>query len=88
MSLPIPTFPALLQRFFMQRLMQQKHVSAHTISSYRDTFRLLLCFVQKRLHTAPERLDFAKLDATLVGAFLTELEKTREIGRASWRERV
>ena len=79
MTASIPTFSALLQRFFMQRLMQQKRVSAHTISSYRDTFRLLLRFVQKRLHTAPERLDFAKLDATLVGAFLTELEKTRGV---------
>jgi site-specific recombinase XerD len=47
----LPTFPALLQRFFTQRLMQQKRVSAHTISSYRDTFRLLLRFAQKRLRT-------------------------------------
>ena len=42
----LPTFPALLQRFFTQRLMQQKRVSAHTISSYRDTFRLLLRFAR------------------------------------------
>ena len=44
----IPTFPTLLQRFFTQRLMQEKRVSANTISSYRDTFRLLLRFAQKR----------------------------------------
>ena len=31
MTLALPTFPALLQRFFTQRLMQQKRVSAHTI---------------------------------------------------------
>ena len=36
----IPTFPTLLQRFFTRRLMQEKRVSANTISSYRDTFRL------------------------------------------------
>ena len=42
MTPALPTFPALLQKFFTQRLMQQKRVSAHTISSYRDTFRLLL----------------------------------------------
>ena len=53
MTASIPTFPTLLQRFFTQRLMQQKRVSAHTISSYRDTFRLLLRFAQKRLHTPP-----------------------------------
>ncbi|EYU03575.1 Mobile element protein [Pseudomonas aeruginosa PA99] len=75
----IPAFPGLLQRFFTQRLMQQKRVSAHTISSYRDTFRLLLRFVQKRLHISPDRLDFEKLDAPLIAAFLGELEKTRGV---------
>lgn len=75
----LPTFPVLLQRFFTQRLMQQKRVSAHTISSYRDTFRLLLRFAQKRLRTSPDRLDFEKLDAPFIAAFLNELENTRGI---------
>jgi len=48
MTASIPTFPTLLQRFFTQRLMQEKRVSANTISSYRDTFRLLLRFAQIR----------------------------------------
>lgn len=79
MTPPIPTFATLLQRFFTQRLMQQKRVSAHTISSYRDTFRLLLRFAQKRLRTSPDRLAFEKLDAPLVAAFLNDLEKTRGV---------
>lgn len=79
MNSSIPIFPVLLQKFFTQRLMQQKRVSAHTISSYRDTFRLLLRFVQKRLHTSPDRLAFEKLDAPLVAAFLNEQEKTRSV---------
>ena len=41
-----PTFPALLARYFTQRLVQQRQASAHTIASYRDTFRLLLQFGQ------------------------------------------
>lgn len=77
MTPSIPTFPTLLQRFFTQRLMQQKQVSAHTISSYRDTFRLLLRFAQKRLRTPPEKLAFEKLDAPFIAAFLNELEKGR-----------
>jgi len=32
----------LLESFFLQRLMQQRQASPHTISSYRDTFRQLL----------------------------------------------
>lgn len=75
----LPTFPALLQRFFTQRLMQQKRVSAHTISSYRDTFRLLLRFAQKRLRTSPDRLALEMIDAPFVSAFLNELEKTRSV---------
>ena len=34
-----PNFGVLLERFFTQRLMQQRQASAHTIASYRDTFK-------------------------------------------------
>jgi site-specific recombinase XerD len=79
-TIAMPTFPALLQRFFTQRLMQQKRVSAHTIRSYRDTFRLLLHFARKRFRTSPDRLAFEKIDAPFISAFLTEIEKTRGVG--------
>jgi site-specific recombinase XerD len=79
MTASIPTFPTLLQWFFTQRLMQEKRVSANTISSYRDTFRLLLRFAQKRLRTAPDKLAFEKLDAPFIAAFLNELEKERGV---------
>ena len=78
-SAPIPTFATLLQQFFTQRLMQQKRVSAHTIKSYRDTFRMLLRFAQERLHTSPDRLTFEMIDAPFISAFLAELEKTRGV---------
>jgi site-specific recombinase XerD len=67
----------LLERFFTQRLMQQRQASPHTISSYRDTFRLLLTFTQARLRTPPARLAFDQLDAPLIVAFLDHLEKHR-----------
>ena len=62
--------PALLQSFFTTRLMTQRKVSPHTIASYRDTFRLLLQFAQKRLRKAPSQLALDDLDASLVGASL------------------
>jgi site-specific recombinase XerC len=46
----------LLERFFLQRLMQQRQVSPHTVASYRDTFCRLLKFAQQRLHQAPSQL--------------------------------
>jgi len=69
----------LLERFFTQRLMQQRQVSPHTISSYRDTFRLFLKYVQKVLHKAPSQLKFEEIDAPLIVAFLDHLEDQREI---------
>jgi site-specific recombinase XerD len=67
----------LLERFFTQRLMQQRKASPHTIKSYRDTFRQFLTFAQRRLHQPPSRLDFEQIDAPLVTTFLEELEKQR-----------
>jgi len=67
----------LLERFFTQRLMQQRQASPHTISSYRDTFRQFLTFAQQRLHQPPSRLNFEQIDAPLIVAFLEELEQHR-----------
>lgn len=74
-----PTFPALLERFFTQRLMQQRQASTHTIASYRDTFRLLLQFAQKRLRKPPCSLSLEDIDAPIVVDFLDELEKLRDV---------
>jgi site-specific recombinase XerD len=74
-----PSFATLLERFFTQRLMQQRQASAHTIASYRDTFRLLLEFVQRRLHKAPSALALEDIDAPLVTAFLEEQEQVRGV---------
>lgn len=73
----------LLERFFTQRLMQQRQASPHTISSYRDTFRMLLKFVQQRLHTPPVRLTFEAVDAPLIVVFLDHLEKHRGLSARS-----
>jgi len=73
------SFPTLLQRFFTQRLMQQRRASPHTISSYRDTFRLLLRFAQAQLGKPPSQLALEHIDAPFVAAFLKDLENGRGI---------
>ena len=77
------SFPALLERFFTQRLMQQRRASPHTISSYRDTFRQFLKFVERRLHKPPSRLMFEEIDAPLIVAFLDSLEKQQGVSTRS-----
>lgn len=74
-----PSFAGLLQGFFTQRLMQQRQASPHTIASYRDAFRLLLRFAQGRLRKAPSVLSLEDVDASLILAFLDELESIRGI---------
>jgi site-specific recombinase XerD len=71
------SFPILLERFFTQRLMQQRRASPHTIASYRDSFRLLLRFAQARLGKLLTRLAFEQIDAPMIGAFLDDLQTTR-----------
>ena len=62
--------PALLQRFFTDRLHSQLSASPHTVASYRDTFRLLLVFASERLRRAPSKLRVEEIDAAFIGAFL------------------
>ena len=69
----------LLERFFTQRLMQQRQASPHTISSYRDRFRQLLKFGERTLHKPPFRLNFEEVDAPLIVAFLDDLENHQGI---------
>ena len=73
MSLLAPT----LQAFFTDRLITQRDVSPRTVAAYRDTFRLLLAFVEQQTGKQPYQLDLADLDAPLIGAFLTHLEQGR-----------
>jgi integrase/recombinase XerD len=70
-------FAGLMEGFFTERLMSQRHVSPQTISSYRDAFRLIFSFAQKRLGKPPSKLKLADLDAPFVSDFLSHLEKDR-----------
>jgi integrase/recombinase XerD len=74
---PSSNLAALIERYFTERLMRQRNVSANTIASYRDTFRLLFTFAQARLHKPPSTLGLDDLDAPFVSAFLTDLETKR-----------
>jgi integrase/recombinase XerD len=72
-----PTLASLLQDFFCQWLTAQRNASPRTIASYRDTFRLLLRFVQDRCHGSLATLALADMDAPVVLRFLDHLEHDR-----------
>lgn len=83
MTKSTPSFAVLLEGFFSERLMKQRNASPHTIKSYRDTFRLLLHFLQGRLKKPPSSLELSEIDAPLIASFLEALEKDRSISARS-----
>lgn len=71
------SFPALVEHFFTERLLQQRQASPHTIAAYRDTFRLLLRFASAELGSVPSALKIEDLGPAFIGAFLDHLERRR-----------
>ncbi|HTD14019.1 MAG TPA: tyrosine-type recombinase/integrase [Chthoniobacterales bacterium] len=67
----------ILQYFFSEHLVAHKQVSPCTIVAYRDSFRLLLQFLQKRTGKKPSSLAVEDLDAPAILDFLESLEEQR-----------
>lgn len=72
------SFAEIVQRFFGDFLPKQRNVSAHTIDSYRHTFRLLLPFLADRTKKPIDRLGFEDFNADSLLAFLEHLESQRD----------
>jgi site-specific recombinase XerD len=66
-----------LESWFTDRLGRQRQVSPRTIASYRDTLRLLVCFMQQSTGKTPSSLDWNDLDEKAISAFLDHLETER-----------
>jgi len=66
-----------LRGFFTDYLSNQKGASDHTISSYRDSFKLFLCFLAAQSGRAPFQLSFDAICVDSVLAFLNHLEQER-----------
>ena len=78
MTAPLrPGFAVLLHDFFLRHLMVEKGASVCTVEAYRDAFRLLLGYTEKRLKKQPVEMDLADLRPALLLGFLDSLEKDR-----------
>jgi site-specific recombinase XerD len=73
------SFPALLHTFFHEWLGQQRNLSGHTVTSYRDTWRLFLRFASERHHRPIVRLCLSDLNAVVILEFLQYLEEKRKV---------
>jgi site-specific recombinase XerD len=72
-----------IEAFLREHLVRQRGASPHTCDSYAYSFRALFTFAGQRLKTAPCALTLEQLDASLVGAFLEQLETMRRNGAAT-----
>ena len=66
-----------VKRFFSDYLPVQKGLAANTITAYRDTLKLLLCYAADTGKKAVEELAVEELDEPLVLGFLEHLETAR-----------
>jgi integrase/recombinase XerD len=67
----------LLQRYFIERLMQQLNASSRTIAAYRDCFKLLLEFLKREIKKPPTEVTLQDLSAPRILKFLNYLENER-----------
>ena len=72
------TFQSLLRRFFLERLMNQQKVSPCTIQSYKDTFRILLKYMNESRGIKADALAIEDMNANTVIGFLNYLEHDRK----------
>ena len=70
-------FAVHLRRFLTDHMAGLRGCSPNTISSYRDTFKLLICFMRDERQVAPERLTLELIDTTAITAFLAWLRAER-----------
>jgi integrase/recombinase XerD len=68
---------ALLHKFFVSYLVQQRRLSHNTVSAYRDTFKLYLSFLSERLKRPVAMLALNDIDKLSVIEFLQHLEVDR-----------
>jgi site-specific recombinase XerD len=67
----------MLQQYFCQYLIGQRNLSPETISAYRDTFKLLIQFLEQHHRAKVDTLTVADLDASWILTFLEHLERHR-----------
>lgn len=70
-------FAVALRRFLTGHLAGLRGCSPNTIASYRDAFKLLICYFRDERHIPPEKLTLELINAAAVTGFLDWLRTSR-----------
>jgi site-specific recombinase XerD len=81
-------FAISLRRFLTDHMAGLRGCSPNTISSYRDTFKLLICYLRDERQVPPERLSLEHIDATAITAFLAWLRAERHNSPSTCNQRL
>ena len=81
-------FQALVQNFFLKRLMQQRNLSGNTVSSYRDTFKLYIMFLQTEHGVKSEKIAMVHMNAEFVEGFCQYLIQKRGCSLATGKRSI
>ena len=81
-------FALSLRRFLTDHMAGLRGCSPNTISSYRDAFKLLICYFRDQRGVAPERLTLELIDVAAVTGFLAWLRGERHNSPSTCNQRL
>jgi site-specific recombinase XerD len=85
----MPTdFAVFLRRFLTSHLAGLRGYSTNTIASYRDAFKLLICYFRDERSIPPDKLTLELIDATAITGFLDWLRVSRHNSASTSNQRL
>ena len=81
-------FAVFLRRFLTAHLAGLRGCSPNTIVSYRDAFKLLICYFRDERSIPPERLTLELIDAAAITGFLDWLRTSRHNSASTTNQRL
>ena len=81
-------FAVFLRRFLTAHLSGLRGYSPNTIISYRDAFKLLICYFRDERSVPPERLTLELIDADAITGFLDWLRTSRHNSASTSNQRL
>ena len=81
-------FAVSLRRFLTEYLAGLRGYSPNTIASYRDAFKLLICYFRDQRHIPPEKLTLEQFDAATITGFLAWLRTSRGNSASTCNQRL
>ena len=81
-------FAVFLRRFLTGHLAGLRGYPPNTIASYRDAFKLLICYFRDERSIPPERLTLEQVDAAAITGFLEWLRTSRHNAASTTNQRL